>query len=113
MGPDKYPALGKTRLGGGGRASGSYQHEEAVARGIIERGYKAGSYGHLTDREMKMIEEAFKRAAEHTHQQPTKIYLDGKELAQLVGDHAVRHPQVGRKFAEGGNKYVLQRKARE
>ena len=101
-----------THATGGGRASGSYQHEESVARKIIERGYHAASYKGLTPREIELIEKAFKSAAEHTHREPIKIYLDGKELAKLIGDHAVRHPQVGRKFAEGSTKYALQRNAR-
>lgn len=41
------------------------------------------------------------------------VELDGKEIASIAGDHAIRDPKVARKFAEGTTKHVLAKKALE
>lgn len=41
------------------------------------------------------------------------LYMDGKLVAHIIGDHAIHDPKVARKFAEGTTKHVLAKKARE
>jgi hypothetical protein len=65
--------------------------------------------------ERSKIRDAYTRAEhEGSHIKiPITLELDGKVVAHVVGDHAIRDPKVARKFAEGTMKHVLSKAARE
>lgn len=104
---------GNTRLGGIAARGKESPAEASLVSRLLEHPnlITSSSFSALNAQERGRLQGAYQRAeAEHVHI-TIPVNLDGKQIAELVGDHAIRTPKVARKLAEATTKHVLAKKS--